>query len=134
MAQYVDGFLIVIKKANLKAYKKDATLGQKVWLEHGALQYFECQGDDLNVKWGLPFPKLCKLRPDETIMFSFVIYASKAERKRVNALVMKDPRMNKPANKMPFDLKRFSVGGFNVWPLGAKTAKAKTKKKAKKKT
>lgn len=126
MTQYIDGFLIVLKKSQLKAYKKDASLGYKVWMEHGALGYYECQGDDLKTLFGLPFPKLCKLKPRETVMFSFIIYKSKAHRKQVNAKVMKDPRLNPstPKKAMPFDMKRFSMGGFKVLDVGGK-AKAK---------
>ncbi|KFE66319.1 DUF1428 domain-containing protein [Hyalangium minutum] len=117
MATYVDGFIIPIKKANLKAYKKMATIGRKVWMEHGALQYFECIGDDLQEKMGMPFKKMCKLKPDETLAFSFIIYKSKADRNRVNKLVHADPRMQPEQYKtfkMPFDMKRFSFGGFKT--------------------
>ena len=117
MAKYVDGYIIPIKKSNLKLYKKFAVLGRKVWMEHGALDYYECVGDDLNAKWGMPFTKLCKLKAGETVVFAFVVYKSKAERNRVNAKVHKDPRMQ-PAKgkvvKMPFDMKRFSTGGFKA--------------------
>lgn len=82
-------------------------------MEHGALDYYECVGDDLNVKWGPPFPKLCKIKKDETVVFAFVVYKSKAHRNQVNAKVMKDPRM-KMAMKMPFDMKKFSMGGFKT--------------------
>ncbi len=117
MAKYVDGFVIPIKKVNLKTYKKFATLGRKVWLEYGALDYYECVGDDLQEKWGLPFKKLCKLKAGETVVFAFIVYKSKVDRNRINKLVMADPRMH-PADpkkvKMPFDMKRFSMGGFKV--------------------
>lgn len=115
MASYVDGFLIPIPKAKLGAYKKMAKLGCKVWMEYGALAYYECKGDDLDMQWGLPFPKLCKLRPSETVMFAFIVYKSRADRNRINKLVMKDPRMNtSDIKKMPFDMKRFSMGGFQA--------------------
>ncbi len=115
MGNYIDGFIIPIKKRNLKAYKKMATLGCKVWMEHGALDYYECEGADLNNPWGLSFPKLCKLKSDETVIFAFIIYKSKAHRNSVNKKVMKDKRMD-PSQfiSMPFDMKRFSVGGFKV--------------------
>ncbi|RYZ86886.1 MAG: DUF1428 domain-containing protein, partial [Proteobacteria bacterium] len=92
MAKYVDGFVIPLKKKNLGAYKKQATLGCKVWMEHGALDYYECAGDDFS-EWGLGFKKLCKLKSDETVMFSFIVYKSKAHRNQVNKKVMADPRM-----------------------------------------
>src|SRR3954462_8162553 len=97
MASYVDGYVIPLKKANVKKYKKMATLGCKVWMEHGALDYYECEGAVLENAWGLPFTKLCKLKKDETVIFAFVIYKSKAHRDSVNKKVHKDPRM-KPEN------------------------------------
>jgi len=117
---YVDGFVIPIKKSGLKDYKKMATIGRKIWLEYGALDYYECVGDDIQVKWGLPFSKLCKLKPSETVVFAFITYKSKAHRNKVNKQVMKDPRMHITHIKMPFDMKRFSMGGFKVLIGGRK--------------
>jgi uncharacterized protein YbaA (DUF1428 family) len=114
MAQYVDGYVIPIKKKNVKAYKKMATLGCKVWMEHGAVQYYECIGENLTSKWGLGFPKMLKLKTDETVVFAYVVYKSKSDRNKVNKKVMTDPRMNIEGMEMPFDGKRFSVGGFSV--------------------
>jgi uncharacterized protein YbaA (DUF1428 family) len=119
MATYVDGYVIPIKKANVKEYKKMASLGCKVWMEYGALDYFECIGDDLHAKWGLPFTKLCKLKPNETAIFAFIVYKSKADRNRINKAVMMDPRMTPPAKgkkkvDMPFDMRRFAMGGFKT--------------------
>lgn len=117
MAKYVDGYVIPIKTSKLKAYRKFAVLGRKIWMEHGALDYYECVGDDLNSQWGLPFKKLCKLKTGETVVFAFVVYKSKADRNRINAKVHSDPRMQpKPGKKieMPFDMKRFSTGGFKA--------------------
>lgn len=114
MAKYIDGFVIPIKKANLKAYKKMALLGCKIWMEHGALDYYESVGENLSVPWGLTFPKMCKLKADETVIFAFVIYKSKSHRNQVVKKVEKDPRMNMEGMKMPFDMKRFAVGGFTV--------------------
>lgn len=119
MAHYVDGFIIPIKKSNLKAYKKMATLGRKVWMEHGAISYYECVGDEIGGKMGIPFTKLCKLKPNETVIFAFVVYESKAARNRISKLVHQDPRMSpdNPKNKgfkMPFDMKRFTVGVFKT--------------------
>lgn len=114
MANYVDGFVIPIKKRNVKAYKKMASLGCKLWMEYGALDYYECVGDDLNIKWGWTFPKMCKLKSDETVVFAFIVFKSKTHRNQVNAKVMKDPRLNCDDIKMPFDMKRFSVGGFKT--------------------
>lgn len=114
MSNYVDGYVIPIKKKNIKAYKKMATLGCRLWMEHGALDYYECVGDDF-IKHGVGFKKMCKLKPDETVVFAFILYKSKAHRNKVNAKVMKDPRMNSfDIKTIPFDLKRFSVAGFKT--------------------
>ena len=115
MARYVDGFVIPIKKKNLVAYKKMAKLGCKVWMEHGALEYYETVGDEVNSPWGVPFTKLCNLKKDETLIFAFIVYKSKADRVRINKKVQTDPRMTGMQDMvMPFDMKRFTVGGFKV--------------------
>jgi len=115
MSKYVDGYVIPIKKKDLKAYKKMAALGCKLWMEYGALDYYECIGDDLKNGWGIPFPRLCKLKPSETVIFSFIVYKSKAHRNSVNKKIHKDPRMApEKFPKMPFDMKRFTSGGFKV--------------------
>jgi uncharacterized protein YbaA (DUF1428 family) len=111
---YVDGFVIPVSKKNIAAYKKMAALGKRVWMKHGALQYFECVGDDINPAFGLPFPKLMKLKKGEVPFFSFIIYKSKAHRNKVNARVMKDPSMKGPPKDMPFDVKRMAYGGFQA--------------------
>jgi uncharacterized protein YbaA (DUF1428 family) len=113
---YVDGYLIAVPRKNLKAYKAMAALAGKVWREHGALDYKECAGDDLAVQCGLPYPKLMKLRKGETAVFSWIVYKNKAQRDKVNAKVMKDPRLSASMDprKMPFDIKRMSFGGFTV--------------------
>jgi uncharacterized protein YbaA (DUF1428 family) len=112
---YVDGFVIPIARRKLPAYRTIARKAGKVWREHGALEYRECVGDDM-VKMGLPFPKLARLKPGEVVLFSWIVYRSKAHRDRVNRLVMKDPRlaaMMEPG-AMPFDVRRMSYGGFRV--------------------
>jgi uncharacterized protein YbaA (DUF1428 family) len=116
MPQYVDGFVIPIPKKNLAAYKKMAATAGKVWMEHGALAYFECVGEDLTPGFGLPFPKLCKSKPDETIVFSFIVYKSRAQRDRVNKKVMADPRMAAACDpkNMPFEVKKMACGGFEA--------------------
>ena len=113
---YVDGFVLPILKKNLKAYFQMAKKAGKIWREHGALEYRECVGDDLNVKMGLPFPRLAKLTAGETVVFSWIVYKSRAHRIKVNDKVIKDPRMNGmcDAKSMPFDIKRMSFGGFSV--------------------
>lgn len=115
MARYVDGFIIPIKKKDLEAYKKMAKIGCKVWMEHGALDYYECVGDNLESPYGIPFSKLCKLKPSETVIFAFIIYKSKAHAAQVNKKVHSDPRMQpEKFTKMPFDMKRFTVGKFET--------------------
>ncbi|HEX7045212.1 MAG TPA: DUF1428 domain-containing protein [Burkholderiales bacterium] len=111
---YVDGFVIPVPKKNLDAYRRIARKAGRIWREHGALEYRECVADDVNVKFGLPFPRLAKLKPGETVLFSWIVYRSRAHRDRVNAKVMKDPRMHMDKTPMPFDLKRMSFGGFEV--------------------
>ena len=114
--KYVDGFLLAVPKKNLPTYRRMAQKASRVWREHGALDYKECVGDDLKVKMGVPFPRLAKTTPNETVVFSYIVYKSRAHRDRVNAKVMKDPRIKNmcdPKN-MPFDVKHMSYGGFKV--------------------
>lgn len=115
MAKYVDGYVIPLPKKNMAGYTRMAKLGRKLWMKYGALQYFECAGDDLQVQpgCGVGFPKGVQLKAGETVVFAFVVYKSKAHRDAVNAKVMKDPSMKMPP-KMPFDMKRFLTGGFKV--------------------
>jgi uncharacterized protein YbaA (DUF1428 family) len=115
---YVDGFVLTVPKKKLKAYAQMAAAAGKIWKEHGALEFRECVGDDLAVKagCGIPFPKLAKARSNETVLFSFIVYKSRAHRDRVNAKVMKDPRMDQmmQGKEMPFDVNRMAYGGFKV--------------------
>lgn len=118
MAKYVDGFVMVVKKKNLKAYQAMAAKGGRLWKKSGALQYVECVGDDLYGKQVmLPFPKLAKAKRGELVIFSFIVYKSRAHRVAVMAKVMKDPFMD-PKNwgdkPMPFDMKRSASGGFKT--------------------
>jgi uncharacterized protein YbaA (DUF1428 family) len=87
-----------------------------VWRDHSALEFRECVGDDLNIKMGLPFPRGIKTRPGETVLFSYIVYKSRAHRDRINARVMKDPRLAKMMDPkgMPFDVKRMMYGGFKT--------------------
>jgi len=116
MATYVDGFVIPIPKKNLAVYKRMATKGRKIWMKYGALQYFECVMDDLDPHpaFDTGFPKGIRLKPGETVLFSFIIFKSRAHRDAVNAQVMKDPSMQKMPKSMPFDMKRFLYSGFKV--------------------
>jgi uncharacterized protein YbaA (DUF1428 family) len=118
--KYVDGFVLPVPRKKLKAYVKMAKWGKRVWLKHGALDYQECVGDDLKSKWGIPFPRLAKLKPGETVVFSYIVYKSRAHRDRVNAKVMKDPRLANMMDPkaMPFDGKRMFWGGFKVLVKG----------------
>jgi uncharacterized protein YbaA (DUF1428 family) len=111
---YVDGFVLAVPKKNLQAYRRMSQKGGKIWKEHGALEYRECVGDDLKVKFGLPFPKMMKLKAGEIPVFSWIVYKSKAHRDSVNAKVMKDPRLGNMGDSMPFDIKRMAYGGFKV--------------------
>ncbi len=114
--KYVDGFVLPIKKKNLQAYRKMSEKAGRVWKELGALEYRECVGDDLKTTMGVAFPKLAKVKPNETVIFSWIVYKSKAQRDSVNKKVMKDPRMAEMMNdkNMPFDLKRMAYGGFKT--------------------
>jgi uncharacterized protein YbaA (DUF1428 family) len=113
--RYVDGYVLPIPKRNLAAYRRMARLGAKVFMEHGALEYRECAGDHLDAPWGVPFPKALKLKKGETVVFAWVVFKSKAHRDRVNAKVMKDPRMaGMDIKSMPFDPKRMLYGGFTT--------------------
>jgi uncharacterized protein YbaA (DUF1428 family) len=111
---YVDGFVMCVPEANLPAYQKMAKKAGKVWMEHGALEYRECVGDDMDVKFGLPFPKLAKPKGGELVVFSFIVYKNRSHRDKVNAAVMKDPRIAGMCDEkdMPFDPKRMAYGGF----------------------
>ena len=116
MPEYVDGFVIPINKKNVTAYQKMARKAGKIWCEHGALAYRECVGDDLNVPMGLSFPRGIKSKPNQTIIFAFIVYKSRSHRDRVNAKVMKDPRISGMCDEkqMPFDPKRMLYGGFRT--------------------
>ena len=117
MARYVDGFVLPVPKKNLEEYTRIARLASKVWRDHGALEYRECIGEDLKSKFGIPFPRLARVKPGETVVFSWIVYKSRAHRDRVNAKVMKDPRLNAMMDPkaMPFDMKRMCYGGFEVF-------------------
>ncbi len=116
MRQYVDGFVLRVPTKNLARYKAMAVLGSKVWIDHGAIAYFETTGDDMNPGFGLPFPKLTKAKPAETIVFSWILYKSRAHRDRVNKKVMADKRIAAAfdPNNMAFDIKKMACGGFEV--------------------
>jgi uncharacterized protein YbaA (DUF1428 family) len=116
MALYVDGFVIPVPKKKIDIYRRMATKAAKVWREHGALDYKECVGDDLDTKMAMPFTKGIKSKAGETIVFSWITYKSRAHRDKVNAKVMKDPRISAMCDPkdMPFDCTRMLYGGFKV--------------------
>ncbi len=113
---YVDGFVLPVPKKNLATYRRLAQKAGKLWREHGALDYKECAGDDLNTKMGVPFTKSAKAKSGETVVFAYILFKSRKHRDQVNAKVMKDPRIKDMCDEksMPFDVKRMVYGGFNV--------------------
>jgi len=112
--KYVDGYVLPVPKKNLKAYRLMAQKAGKVWRKHGALDYKECVGDDLKTKWGTPFPRTMKLKPGEAVVFSYIVFKSRAHRDRVNAKVMKEMEKMCEPKDMPFDMKRMVYGGFKI--------------------
>ena len=113
---YIDGFLLPVAKRKVKAYLDLSRKAGRIWKEHGALEYRECVGDDLTIKNMTGFPKMAKARAGETVVFSWIVYKSRAHRDAVNKKVMKDERiaaMMQP-QAMPFDVKRMAMGGFTV--------------------
>jgi uncharacterized protein YbaA (DUF1428 family) len=113
---YVDGFVVPVPRKNLPAYRRMAKKAGKVWREHGALEYKEWISDDVKVGKLTSFPRSVKLKPGETVVFSWIVYKSRAHRDRVNAKVMKDPRLAEMMDpkSMPFDGKRLIYGGFKI--------------------
>lgn len=116
MPHYVDGFVLPVPKKNIPAYRKMAKVAAKVWIEHGALDYRECVGEDLDAKFGVAFTKLATVKKGETVVFAWITYKSRAHRDKVNAKVMKDPRLkcDMDPKKMPFDCARMAYGGFTT--------------------
>jgi uncharacterized protein YbaA (DUF1428 family) len=111
---YIDGFVLAVPKKNIQIYRGIAQKAGKIWRKHGALQYVEAVGDDLEVKFGVPFTKMMKLKRGETVVFSWIVFKSRAARDRVNTKVINDPRLKKMMEKgpMPFEVKRMVYGGF----------------------
>lgn len=116
MAHYVDGFVIPIPEKNLDAYVRMAKVAAKVWMEHGALEYRECVAEDIEAPCAKPFAKGIRAKAGETVVFSWIVYKSRAHRDKVNARVMKDPRIAAMCNEktVPFDTKRLLYGGFKT--------------------
>jgi uncharacterized protein YbaA (DUF1428 family) len=112
---YVDGYLIPIPKRSVRAYRRMATMGRKAWMKHGALDYKECVGNDLAPKFAKPFTRLLKLKPNETAVFAYIVFKSRAHRDQVNKKVMKEMNdMGGPPKDMPFNMKRMVYGGFKT--------------------
>ncbi len=114
MAHYVDGFVVPVPLGNLDRYRRMAEKAGKIWMEHGALQYWECSGDDVKPGKVTSFPQSVQLKDDETVVLSWILYKSREHRDSVNAKVMADPRMKEmmdPKN-LPFDGMRMFWGGF----------------------
>ena len=120
--RYVDGFVLPVPKKNLQIYRRMASKCGKVWCEHGALEYIECVADDVKPGKHTSFPQSVKLKAGETVIFAYIVYKSRTHRDRVNAKVMKDPRLAPMMNlkTLPFDGKRMIYGGFKsmvaLWP------------------
>ena len=122
MGKYVDGFVLVVPKDKTEEYKKMAEEGKETWMRHGALEYFECIGDDLEPKEmdgmkPLGFTNMAKAGPDETVWFSFIVFQSKEHRDEVNKKVMDEMNEKYKDAKdmpMPMDMQRMAYGGFNV--------------------
>jgi uncharacterized protein YbaA (DUF1428 family) len=122
MSKYVDGFVLVVPKDKTEDYKKMAMGGRDSWMKHGALEYYECMGDDMKTQEmggmkALSFPELAQSKSDEVVWFSFIVFKSKEHRDEVNAKVMEEMSKSKDEYKdqvMPFDMRRMAYGGFSV--------------------
>lgn len=113
MGKYVDGYVVPVPKDKLEDYRRIASLAGKVFREHGALEYVECVAEDVKPGKLTSFPQSVQAKPDETVIFSWIIFESRAERDRINAKVMEDPRMKDfDPKQSPFDMQRMFFGGF----------------------
>jgi len=113
---YVDGFVVPVPTKHLPAYRRLARKAGRIWREHGALEFRECVADDVKPGKLTSFPRSVKLKPNETVCFSWIVYKSRRDRDRINAKVMSDPRLANmiDAKSLPFDAKRMIYGGFKV--------------------
>jgi uncharacterized protein YbaA (DUF1428 family) len=115
MATYVDGFIVPVPKKNIEAYRKLSRMAGKIWREHGALEYRECVADDVKPGKLTSFPQSVKLKPNEVVWFSWIVYKSRKHRDAVNKKVMSDPRLKQMGpESAPFDGKRMIYGGFTT--------------------
>ncbi len=114
--KYVDGFVVPVPRKNVQAYRRMARKAGKIWKELGALDYIECVGDDVKPGKLTSFPQSVKLKPDEVVVFSWIVYKSRAHRDRVNKKVIADPRLASMMDPktIPFDSKRMIYGGFKT--------------------
>ena len=112
---YVDGYILPVPKKNVRAYRRMAEMGRKMWTKHGALDYKECVGDDLAPTFGKPFTRLLKLKPNETAVSPYIVFKSRVPPRSVNKKVMKEMNdMGGSPKDMPFDVKRMVYGGFRT--------------------
>jgi uncharacterized protein YbaA (DUF1428 family) len=113
---YVDGYVLPVPKKKIASYRRMAQKAGKVWRDHGALEYHECVADDVKPGKQTSFPQSVKLKSGETVVFAYIVYKSRAHRDRVNAKVMKDPRLTNMMDPkaLPFDAKRMFWGGFKT--------------------
>jgi uncharacterized protein YbaA (DUF1428 family) len=116
MSHYIDGFVIPLPKDKIDVYREIAEKACALWMEHGALEYYECLGDDLETKGMVSFPQLANAQPDETVIFAWIAFNSREHRDEVNAKVMADPRLGDMCEEgnQPFDCKRMAYGGFKT--------------------
>jgi uncharacterized protein YbaA (DUF1428 family) len=116
MGKYVDGFVLPVSKENVENYRKLAQKAGEIWKEHGALEYIEAAGDDLDIENMVSFRKLAGASDDETVIFAWIVFESREARDKINAAVMEDPRLKEDmeANKNIFDFKRMAYGGFQA--------------------
>jgi uncharacterized protein YbaA (DUF1428 family) len=122
MAKYVDGFVLVVPKDRVEAYKKMAEAGRDTWMKHGALEYYECRGDDLipqemGGEKARAFTEMAGAKSDETVWFSFIVFKSKEHRDEVNAKVMEEMNQQVAGYEdmlSPFEMTRMAYGGFQV--------------------
>ena len=119
MGRYVDGFVIPVRKDRIEDYRRIAEQAAPIWKEYGALDYWECVGDDLDVKELVAFPQLAQAGPDETVVFAWVVFESREHRDQANAKIAADPRLGALlGDNPPFDIRRIAYGGFKVLVQG----------------
>lgn len=109
---YVDGFVLAVPEKKLSEYKKISRKAGKLWMEHGALSYVECVGDDVPVGKLTSFTKAVDLKKGETVILAWITYRSRRHRDSVNRKVMADPRLEADMSEMPVDGERIIFGGF----------------------